>query len=100
VRENSKISIAVERNDEFSRKAATECSPRRKPWVKCGISPSPEGAKETFSRSLFSPSQAPSGASLQKARFVSGHDFSRAAKPAKKSGFSRCRKRPVKELPF
>jgi len=45
--------MAVERNDEFSRKAAKECSPRRKPWVKSEISASPEAAKETLSRTLF-----------------------------------------------
>jgi hypothetical protein len=35
--ENSKISIAVEKNHEYSREAAKEFSPRRKPWVKSGI---------------------------------------------------------------
>ena len=39
----------------FSREAAKECSPRRKPWVESGKGASPGGAEEYFSRILFSP---------------------------------------------
>jgi hypothetical protein len=47
----------------FSREAAKECSPQlalsspkgRKPWVESGKGASPGGAKEYFSRILFSP---------------------------------------------
>jgi hypothetical protein len=34
----------------FSRKAAKECSPRRKPWVENAKSQAPEGAKEKLLR--------------------------------------------------
>src|SRR5690242_5751493 len=44
--------IAPGQASDFSREAAQECSPRRKPWDSSGINTSPCGAKEQFPANL------------------------------------------------